>query len=139
MSQILRAQVLPGHFERPAGFDLAAHWQASLDDFDARRRHGEAVLLLTPAVLDRLPDLVEPAVARAARDSAGPPDPDGRVRVVVPVESADNAVGVLLRLGAGAEVVSPPDLRARMVRTVTALADVYRASGGADTARTPGG
>ncbi|MFE5207358.1 hypothetical protein [Streptomyces sp. NPDC056600] len=46
---------------------------------------------------------------------------------------------LLLRLGAGAQVVAPPDLRARTVRTVTALADVCRASGGADTARTPVG
>ncbi|MER6980415.1 helix-turn-helix transcriptional regulator [Streptomyces carpinensis] len=126
VSQILRIQVLQDRFERPQGFDLAAHWQSYLADFDARRHLGEAVVRLSPRLLEQLPDLMEPAVARAARDSAGPPGPDGRVQVVVPIESVDHAVGTLLRLGAEAEVVAPAELRALMARTVAALADTYR-------------
>ena len=100
--------------------------RAYLADFDARRLRGEAVVRLTPTVLRKLPDLMEPAVARAARDSAGPPGPDGRVQVVMPIESAEHAVGMLLRLGAEAEVVAPAGLRALMTRTINALVDTYR-------------
>ncbi|WP_416981862.1 helix-turn-helix transcriptional regulator [Streptomyces sp. T028] len=126
VSHILRARVLEeDRFDRPDGFDLAAHWRSYLREFDARRHQGQAVVRLSPRLLERLPDLVEPAVARAARDSAGPPGPDGRVRVVVPVETAGHAVGMLLRLGAGAEVVAPDELRELMARTVAALADTY--------------
>lgn len=85
---------------------------------------------LTPGLLERLPDLVEPAVARGARESrraAGSrrAGPDGRVRVVVPVETVEHAVGTLLRLGAEAEVVAPAEPREQMARTVGAPADTY--------------
>ncbi|MEV6117775.1 WYL domain-containing protein [Streptomyces sp. NPDC052109] len=126
VSQILRAQVLQDGFERPRDFDLAAQWRSYLADFDARRLRGTAVVRLTPRLLAQLPDLLEPAVARAAQDSAGPPGPDGRVQAAIPVESPDHAVGMLLRLGAEAEVTAPPELRALMTRTITALADTYR-------------
>ncbi|GAQ57516.1 HTH domain protein [Streptomyces acidiscabies] len=126
ISQILRIQVLHDRFERPSGFDLAAHWQSYLADFDARRQQGEAVVRLSPRILEELPDLMEPAVARAAQDSAGPPGPDGRVQVVIPTESVDHAVRMLLRLGAEAEVVAPTELRARMAQTIAALSDTYR-------------
>ncbi|WP_433455006.1 helix-turn-helix transcriptional regulator [Streptomyces sp. CA-142005] len=126
VSQILRTQVLEDRFERPHDFDLAAHWRTYLADFDARRLRGEAVVRLTPTVLTKLPDLMEPAVARAAQDSAGSPGPDGRVQVVMPIESAEHAVGMLLRLGAEAEVVAPAGLRALMTQTINALADTYR-------------
>ncbi|MGW2419539.1 helix-turn-helix transcriptional regulator [Streptomyces sp. NPDC001709] len=125
VSQILRVQVLPDHVERPHGFDLAAHWQSYLTDFDARRLRGTAVVRLTPRILRQLPDLMEPAVARTAQESAGPPGPDGRVQAVIPIESPEHAVGTLLRLGAEAEVVAPAALRALMTRTVTALAATY--------------
>nr|WP_063794239.1 WYL domain-containing protein [Streptomyces graminilatus] len=99
---------------------------AAVTDFDARRHQGDAVVRLSPRILEQLPDLMEPAVARAARNSAGPPGPDGRVQVVIPTESVDHAVGMLLRLGAEAEVVAPLELRARMAQTIAALADTYR-------------
>jgi len=126
ISQILWIEVLQDHFERPPGFDLAAHWQSYLTDFDARRHQGEALVRLSPRILKQLPDLMEPAVACAAQDSAGPPGPDGRVQVVIPTESVDHAVGMLLRLGAEAEVVAPTELRARMAQTIAALTDIYR-------------
>jgi predicted DNA-binding transcriptional regulator YafY len=62
---------------------------------------------------------------RAARDSAGPPDPDGRVRVVIPIESNEHAAGTLLRLGAEAEVLAPVELRRRTAETIAALAATY--------------
>ncbi|MGW0211704.1 helix-turn-helix transcriptional regulator [Streptomyces sp. NPDC003233] len=130
VSQILRIQVLQDRFERPSDFDLAAHWQTYLADFDARRLQGEAVVRLTPRILERLPDLLEPAVARAAQDGAGPPGPDGRVRAVIPIESAEHAVGMLLRLGAEAEVVAPAALRALMTQTIDAMAETYRRPAG---------
>ncbi|MEU9477953.1 WYL domain-containing protein [Streptomyces sp. NPDC048191] len=126
VSQILRAEVLADPFERPGGFDLTAHWRSYLADFDARRLNATAVVRLTPRLLAELPDLMEPAVARAAQDSAGPPGPDGRVEAVIPIESPDHAAGLLLRLGAEAEVVAPPELRSLITRTITALADIYR-------------
>ncbi|MEU2282136.1 WYL domain-containing protein [Streptomyces sp. NPDC013178] len=126
VSQILRIRVLEDRFDRPHDFDLASHWRSSLEEFDARRHQGEAVVRLSPRILEQLPDLVEPAVARAARNSAGPPGSDGRVEVVIPIESVGHAAGMLLRLGAEAEVMAPTELRALMAETVAALADTYQ-------------
>jgi predicted DNA-binding transcriptional regulator YafY len=128
VAQILRLRVLAGVVERPDGFDLAEHWAAYLDAFDTRRYQDEAVLRLTPEVLRRLPDLLEPAVARAARTTAGPPDADGRIEVTIPIESIDHAAGMLLRLGTEAEVLAPAQLRQAITDTVTALALTYAKS-----------
>lgn len=125
VSHVLRLDVLEERFERPEEFDLAAHWAASLTDFDSRRTEGEAVLLVSPGLLERLPQLLEPAVARAALAGARPPEPDGRIRVVIPIESAEHTAGMLLRLGAEAEVVSPPALRVKITEMVAAWARVY--------------
>jgi predicted DNA-binding transcriptional regulator YafY len=126
VSQILRLRVLEEAFARPGGFDLAEHWQSYLDDFETRRHQAEAVIRISPAIVERLADLVEPAVVRAARDSAGPPDSHGWVRVVIPIESVHHAAGMLLRLGSGAEVLAPTELRTRMAETARAMARTYR-------------
>jgi predicted DNA-binding transcriptional regulator YafY len=126
ISQILRIRVLEDRFDRPHGFDLATHWRSYLDEFNARRYQGEAVVRLSPRILEQLPDLMEPAVVRAAQNSAGQPGPDGRVQVVIPIESVRHAAGMLLRLGAEAEVLAPAELRALIAETIAVLADTYR-------------
>jgi predicted DNA-binding transcriptional regulator YafY len=132
VSQILGIQVLQGRFDRPEGFDLAGHWAAYLDEFEVRRYRGEAVLRLSPQILERLPDLLEPAVARAARASAQPPEADGRIRVVIPIESVEHAAGTLLRLGADAEVLAPTALRENIAGAISALAEIYQIRSTAD-------
>lgn len=60
-----------------------------------------------------------------ALEGAGPPDGDGWTEVELPVESQAVAVGDLLRLGAEAEVLGPPELRAAVAGAVAALAVRY--------------
>lgn len=127
VSQILRLQTLDSVFERPDGFDLAEHWASYLKEFNERRHRGDALVRLSPDLLRRLPDLLEPAAAQAAQASAGPPDSNGRIEVTIPIESLEHATGVLLRLGAQAEILAPPELRHRITETVTALATTYAA------------
>ncbi|MFI5841369.1 helix-turn-helix transcriptional regulator [Catenuloplanes sp. NPDC051500] len=124
VSQISRATALTGTFAPPADFDLATHWQDYLTAFDARRHRAEATLLLTPEIMPRLPDLLEPAVARAAHATATP-HPDGRLHVTVPIESDSHARETLLPLGAHAEVLSPATLRLAMATEASALARRY--------------
>jgi predicted DNA-binding transcriptional regulator YafY len=57
-------------------------------------------------------------------------DADGWTVVVVPIESVERAHDEFLGLGADAEVLGPPELRTRLARTVTALAERYRAAPG---------
>ncbi|MGW5645510.1 helix-turn-helix transcriptional regulator [Saccharopolyspora sp. NPDC003752] len=125
ISRIVDLHVLDERFSRPAGFELATHWQAYLEQFDARRHRGEATIRLSPHALDRLPHLVEPAVARAARRTAEAPDAAGWTEVTIPIESVDQALPELLKLGADAEIVAPAELRERLTTTLDALNRIY--------------
>ncbi|RBQ17937.1 transcriptional regulator [Spongiactinospora rosea] len=124
VSRILDLTVLDDVFEREEGFDLVAHWRAYLADFDARRYQGKAVVRLSPAGLERLPHLAEAATVQAAAETATP-EPDGWTRVSLPIESDEQAVGDLLRLGPDAEVIAPRRLRERMAEALAATAGHY--------------
>lgn len=113
-------------FPFPDRFDLAGYWRAHLAGFDARRHTGEATIRLSSRAFQQLPELVEPTVARAARESAQPADDHGWVQVDIPVESEEQATSLLLQLGAEAEVVAPTPLRERIVAVVEDLARLYR-------------
>lgn len=117
ISRILAADVLDQGFEWAADFDLSRYWQDYLDDYDARRYEGRAVLRLSHDGMHRRPHLAEPAVVSEARKTAIT-EPDGWTRVTVPVESHDQAVRELLRLGADIQVLAPAELRSRMAETV---------------------
>lgn len=125
VSRILEAATLGERFERPHGFDLAASWQAWSERFLREMYPARATVRVSEDGWGRLLVLFAPTVARAVRDSAGPPDERGWRQVEVPVESISHAAIDLLRLGAEAEVLAPPDLRERMAATAAAMAGVY--------------
>ncbi|NVI87256.1 YafY family protein, partial [Actinomadura sp. BRA 177] len=116
---------LPDHFDRPAGFDLAAHWTAYTERFEADSYPEHATVRLSPDGLTRAQILLPPAMARAALDTATPPGPDGWIQAVLPIESVRHAHVELLKLGADAEALDPPELRAMITATVRALAARY--------------
>jgi predicted DNA-binding transcriptional regulator YafY len=126
ISRILDLHVLDERFDRPDGFDLADYWQSYLKSFDVRRHQGEATLRLSPGILDQLPHLWGPAMVEAAHRTAEPPDPDGWTRVTVPIESVEQALPELLKLGADAEILAPAELREHLTRTLDALTGIYR-------------
>lgn len=124
VSQILALEVLPDGFTRPAAFDLAAHWESYVDEFDARRHVGSADIRLSPDALRRLDDVLEAAVCRAVA-ATGTPDADGWTRATVPVEDEASACREFLRLGADLEVLGPGPLRRRMSEVARAVAAIY--------------
>ncbi|MFJ7495716.1 helix-turn-helix transcriptional regulator [Streptomyces sp. NPDC097727] len=126
ISRIVDLQLLDERFERPEGFDLADHWQNYLQFFDARRHQGEATLRLSPSAFLRLPHLWDSAMAEAAQRTATSPDADGWIQVAIPVESVEQALPELLKLGADAEILAPAGLREHMTHTLDALTCVYR-------------
>jgi predicted DNA-binding transcriptional regulator YafY len=125
VARIRCLDVLPERFERPEGFDLAGWWQVNSRELAWRLFRGEAVVRLSPRGRELLPVLLGTAQARAAADSACPPDSSGWTQVVVPIESVDHGVADFLRLGAEAEVLAPEELRLRIAGAVHTLAGVY--------------
>lgn len=112
VDQILELAVMEQEFTRPEAFDLGAYWTAYQRDFHDRLHRGEAVVRLAPGV--RLPSAVVLST-----------DEEGWTVVRVPIESVEHAQGTFLRLGTDVEVLEPPELRARMARTIAELADRY--------------
>ncbi|MCK7622469.1 WYL domain-containing protein [Streptomyces sp. RS10V-4] len=125
IARFLEVEATGEGFERPAGFDLAAYWAESSRRLEAALYQGTARLRLSPPARKLLP-MYYGAVGRRALEAAGEPDGDGWVEVELPVEGPAVAVGDLLRLGAGAEVLGPPALRRAVADAVAALADRYR-------------
>ncbi len=114
----------PGEpFVRLASFDLATHWRAEAERFARALLRTPVTLCLTPEGLRRLPTALGPASTDGL--IPGPPAPDGRVTVTVPTESEDVAFEQLAPLGADAEVLAPPTLRARCAAHARASAERY--------------
>ncbi|MDC0720444.1 helix-turn-helix transcriptional regulator [Nannocystis bainbridge] len=111
-------------FERPADFDLAAWWAETSQRFERDLFTGEARLRLTHEGLKRLSSLG----AEQARIASGVACvADGHAEVTVPIESIAHAARDLLRLGAEAEVLDPPELRRALADTAARMATLYRA------------
>ncbi|MFC8343644.1 helix-turn-helix transcriptional regulator [Streptomyces sp. NPDC057280] len=113
VDQILELATSDEEFSRPDDFDLPAYWRAYQRDFHERLYREEALVRLAPGV------------THARATPYGPVDGDGWRQARVPIESIDRAVGEFLSMGAGVEVLEPPELRERLAATVRELAARY--------------
>jgi predicted DNA-binding transcriptional regulator YafY len=125
VSNIQTLELLLETFERPAAFDLAGYWRSWVKDFEDRLYTTEAVLRLSP-VGQRVVCNVSPVAERAAR-AATDFDCNGWATVAIPIESIEHAASDFLKLGTDAEVLAPPELRARMAEIAESLTKTYRA------------
>jgi predicted DNA-binding transcriptional regulator YafY len=124
ISRILELSLLDETFERPHGFDLAVYWEDSTQRLSEEMHANEATLRLSPWGMQMLDAFTSPFARSAAR--VGEPDPaDGWCTVILPVGSVRQACAELLRFGAEAEVLAPPELRARMSEVAAALHSRY--------------
>ncbi|WIG61652.1 MAG: Transcriptional regulator, YafY family [Ktedonobacterales bacterium] len=107
---------------RPAGFDLAAYWEASSRQFKANLPRYPATLRAAPSALPRL--RAGGGYARIKRED--PPDDDGWIRVAMMFEEEHNACEYVLSLGGLVEVVEPLALREMVARTAEEIVTLYR-------------
>jgi predicted DNA-binding transcriptional regulator YafY len=113
VSNILAHTVLDRRFTRPAHFDLPAHWQESLQSFEAGLYTGTARVKATAAGLKSLRNL-GPAFNERITATLQPADADGWAEADIPLEAVEWTGRQLLGLGLTVEVLSPPELRAHM-------------------------
>lgn len=125
VDQVLSVAQTTETVDLPEGFDLAAHWRRTQEDFHARLYPQEAVVRLSARAAAQLTG----AQARALA-ATGQPDPKtpGWTRATLPIESHAQAESQFLSLATEAEVLSPPSLRARITSTLTAMTARYRPS-----------
>jgi predicted DNA-binding transcriptional regulator YafY len=129
VANVLDAVLLDEPAQRPADFDLASFWNAWTERYERSVYTAQATVRMTAKALDRMAYLFPPEMARVARASAGPVGDDGRLTTTVPIESITHAHTELLKLGAEAEVLDPPELRERFAETARGLAATYLEAG----------
>jgi predicted DNA-binding transcriptional regulator YafY len=125
VAAILELAVLDETFERDGDFDLAEFWRRWAERYERGVYRDQAVVRMTAAALELMAFVFPPAMARGARESAGPPDESGWLRTVVPIESIKHGHLELLKLGAEVEILGPPELRDRFLSTARALGHLY--------------
>jgi len=121
VSNILSLTALEESFERPKDFDLSGWWAETSRRFEAEILTGEARLLLTTTGLNHLKRLGSKPVQVAAGHEAE----SAWIEVIVPMESIEHAMADILRLGAEAQVLAPPELRDCMRGMVDRMAALY--------------
>src|SRR6266536_678140 len=125
VSQILSLTVLDEPFDRDDDFDLPGFWSSFVAEFRDLLYQRNATIRLAPAGRERLRELMSTAVSQAVDETATPPDADGWVTAVVPIESLEHAEAEFLRLGARVEIMSPDDLRKRFAAEAQRLTGLY--------------
>jgi predicted DNA-binding transcriptional regulator YafY len=125
VSRVRSAELLDELFERPADFDLAAHWQESSASFSERIPRFPAELRVAPSALTTL--RARGRYTRLEREE--PPDADGWVRVTVLFEDDHSACEYILSYGPQIEVIEPEHLRTAIREAVRATVTLYQRTG----------
>ncbi|MFN5667573.1 WYL domain-containing protein, partial [Bradyrhizobium sp.] len=125
VARVLDCTVLDTPFARPADFDLATYWRASIERLEAELHPNEATVRLSPLGLKLFDALAHPYV-KARMRLVGSTDADGWHIATMPVgKTVWHAASELLRLGAEAEVIAPDELRGKMAELIGAMAARY--------------
>ncbi|GIP40695.1 transcriptional regulator [Paenibacillus sp. J31TS4] len=129
ISRLRHAEVLPDGFERPAGFELAAHWEQSMTQFREQLPSYPVRLRLPEAGLARL---LRERYGRLLGTSPGR-ESEGTIEAEIDLQTADWAYGAVLSLGRQAVVLGPPELRERVRAEAAAIASLYGEGNEAET------
>ncbi|MGN9810662.1 helix-turn-helix transcriptional regulator [Micromonospora sp. BQ11] len=126
VDRVTGVQVGDATFSRDEGFDLGAYWRGQAEAFLRDMLRAQVTLRLSAAGLRRLRFAADaPFVYDEALATADGPDGQGWTTVRLPVESVEVAYAQVLGLGPEAEVLDPPELRARLAEAAARSAALY--------------
>jgi predicted DNA-binding transcriptional regulator YafY len=127
VGRIVEAECLDETFDRPAGFDLAGHWNESSDAFERSMQTIDVVALVEPDDVRWLRHCLDgPSWDDIlALGDAAPVHDDGRVELRFSAEQAEVAYRQLLQMGESLEVLEPLELREMMAASAKAMAARY--------------
>lgn len=138
VSRVSSVTIEETRFERPETFDLATFWTETTAAYEALAERVEVHVRVDPDHLSWLADaLGEETVQAATRMDVQ--DPDGWVHLLLTVEWPRDVHGRMLALGAFAEVLEPPELRARIMESARRLLARYQDADRGLVAATAGG
>ncbi|HEY1896816.1 MAG TPA: YafY family protein [Terracidiphilus sp.] len=119
VSRMSAVTMLAGGFERPAKFDLAAHWARATAELEGRRRRFAVVLALAPPAAQMLAARcpTSPANRERLKDL-----PEGWAVLTAEFEDEEFARFVVLGLGARARAIEPREFCDRIGVEIEAMA-----------------
>ena len=120
VSRMSAVTMLASGFERPAKFDLAAHWAKATAELEGRRKRFPVVLSLAPAAAQMLG-------ARCPTSPVTNADslkdlPEGWVTLTAEFEDEEFARFVVLGLGARARAIEPHEFCDKIGMEINAMA-----------------
>jgi predicted DNA-binding transcriptional regulator YafY len=120
VSRMSAVTMLAGGFERPAKFDLAAHWARATAELEGRRRRFPVVLALAPSAAQMLG-------ARCPTSPVLKPEdlkdlPEGWVTLTAEFEDDEFARFVVLGLGSRARAIGPAEFCDKIGVEINAMA-----------------
>ncbi len=119
VSRIEKATLLEVKSERPADFELAAYWKASLDRFDESLPTLAAVLRIEPKAAKWLQMWRFTSPTEVVQG----PDADGWTTLRVRFDREEEACFTVLGLGPRVDVLAPDCLRARVAAEAAAVVE----------------
>ena len=125
VSRVVSVRSLDDEVQRPADFDLAAHWAEASEEFLGSWPTSPVLVRLREELLGHLQHLQGPRLAEAARETASEPDAEGWVTVTLQFEYVESAVYDLMRFGGDLEVLEPVDLRERLASRASEMVERY--------------
>jgi predicted DNA-binding transcriptional regulator YafY len=127
VSRVRDARPLAERFERPEPFDLAAYWSESSAAYERDIPRAEVTIRIRPERMSWLSDAIGArAVAEAVRLEVR--DPDNWLHLRIRIDWPEEAAHLLLRLGSGAEILEPVEIRDRLVATARRILERYEAT-----------
>lgn len=125
VSRVRSARMSEEEASRPEGFDLAAHWAASIARFRKEMPRYFATFRAHKSVV--------PVLYYAGRfsrvEEASEPDAEGRATVRMRFQFEEDACGLALGFGTKVEVLEPVSLRAKVLETAKRVAEFYAGRG----------
>jgi len=123
VDQIHAASLEDAAVVRPRDFDLARHWQAEVERFEAALERDVATIRVGEAAMSRIQRLGPTGEDRVR---AATPDAAGWRTATVPIEGIEHAALLMLGFGPEVEVVAPAALAERVRALATAVRRIYR-------------
>ncbi len=121
VSRVQAAELTGESCARPPAFDLAAHWQQSASDFKTRLPRYDAVLRVRRETIPRL----YYAVRFSRIETVSEPDAEGWVDVAIRFQVEDEAAEFALSFGPSVEVLSPLELREKVIGLAESVIAFY--------------
>lgn len=120
ISRIVEAHILDEGFEPPIGFDLAAYWEESTQQFKANLPRYPARVNIKDMIIERISSERFVKVLQMERME------NGWIHAELEFNTLESACQIILGFGSHIEVLEPNELRDELIAKVKSIVELYQ-------------